>query len=127
MPYPIEDFILDAHIPNATDATSQLFLIAPFDMKVVSITARHRVASTSGTMDLVKAADGTALSGGTSLLTATMSNAGTAATKVTGSLVTTINGTVIPKDSALGLVFGGTLTNLLDLDVTVYARQLKKA
>lgn len=126
MPFPVEDFVMRQHVPNATDATSQLLFIAPFECKVVSITARHRVPSTSGTMDLVKAADGTALSGGTSLLTATMSNAGTAATKVTGSLVTTIGGTTIPKDTALGFVFGGTLTNLADLDITLVLRQLKK-
>jgi hypothetical protein len=127
MPFPIEDFVVEAHIPNTTDATNQVILIAPWDLKVVSIQARHRVASTSGTLDLVKAASGTALSGGTSLLTATMSNAGAADTNVTGSLKnTTPTDLVVPKGSALGFVFAGTLTNLLDLDITVLCRQLKK-
>lgn len=126
MPFPIEDQVVTQHISATLGATNQVVLIAPYDLKVVSIRARHRVASTSGTMDLVKAASGTALSAGTSLLSATMSNAGAADTNVAGSLKTGIAETTVPKDSALGLVFAGTLTNLLDLDVTLIVRQLKK-
>lgn len=125
--YPLQDQLMRVHIPNATDATNQVVVIAPFDMKVIAIRARQRVTSTSGTMDLVKAADATALSAGTSLLTAVMSVAGTANTNLAGSLKTTIGDTTVPKNSALGLVFGGTLTNLLDLDVTLIVRQLKLA
>ncbi len=127
MPFPVPDFVIQRNIPNATDATNQVLLIAPFDLKVVSISARHRVASTSGTMDLVKAASAVALSAGTTLLTAVMSNAGAADTNVTGTLVSTIGGSTVPKDTALGLVFAGTLTNLVDLDITVVLRQLKKS
>lgn len=126
MPFPIPDFVVRMHIPNATDATNQLVLIAPFDLKLISVQARHRVASTSGTMDVVRAADAVALSSGTSLLTATMSNAGTANTNVGGSLKTTPSDVVVTKGSSLGLVFAGTLTNLVDLDVTIVLRQMKK-
>lgn len=126
MPYPVEDFYVQAHIPNATDATNQIPFIAPYDVKVVSVRTRHRVASTSGTMDVVKAADGTAVSGGTSVLTTPMLNSGTANTNVLGSLLTTIGGTTIPKGSSLGLVFAGTLTNLVDLDVIIHLRQQKR-
>jgi hypothetical protein len=127
MPFPIEDFVLEFHVPNATDATNQLALIAPYDLKVVQVRARHRVASTSGTMDLKKAASGVALSAGASVLNATMSNAGAADTNVVGSLKTTIGDTTVPEGSALGFVFAGTLTNLVDLDITLVLRQLKKA
>lgn len=127
MPFPIVDFVVTRHIPNATDATDQVLLIAPFDLRVVSIQARHRVASTSGTIDLKKSASGTTVTGGTSVLSATMSNSGTAETTVSGSLVTTINGTVVTKGQALGLDFAGTLTNLEDLDITVVLRQVKKS
>lgn len=124
--FPIRDDVVKHHVPNATDATNQVALIAPYDLKIVSVQARHRTASTSGTMDVVKAASGTALSAGTTLLTATMSNAGTADTNVSGSLVTTINGLNVSKGSAIGLVFAGTLTNLVDLDITILVRQIKK-
>ena len=126
MPFPITEFVVTRNIANATDAANQVLLIAPFELEVVSIQARHDTASTSGTMDLVKAADATALSAGTSVLSATMSNAGTANTNVSGALLTTIAGKKVPKGSALGLVFAGTLTNLVNLDVTVILRQLRK-
>lgn len=126
MPFPIRDFVIEAHIPNATDATNQLLMIAPWDMEIVAVQARHRVASISGTMDVVKSASGTTVTAGTSLLSATMSNAGTADTNVTGSLSTAIGGKVVPKGSAIGLLFAGTLTNLIDLDITVIFRQDKR-
>ena len=125
MPFPIKDFVLNEQIPNATDATNQIVFVAPFDCELDSVQSRHRTASTSGTMDVVRAASGTAVSAGTSLLTATMSLSGTADTNVSGSLSSSIGGKTITKGQALGLVFGGTLTNLVDLDVTVLLRQLK--
>lgn len=125
--YPLVDQLLRVHVPNDTDATNQVVVIALFDLKVVGIRARHRVASTSGTLNLVKAASAVALSAGTTLLTAVMSLSGTADTNLDGSLLTTIAGTTVPKDSSLGLVFAGTLTNLRDLDITLIVRQLKKA
>lgn len=124
--FPLADLVLRTHIPNATDATNQLILTAPFDLKLVSVQARHRVASTSGTINLVKAASGVAISAGVALLNSTMSNAGTADTNVDGSLKTGIGDTTVPKGTSLGLLFAGTLTNLVDLDVTVVLRQLKK-
>ena len=123
--YPLKDSVLQRHVPNATDATNQVLLIAPYDLEVVAIQSRHKTASTSGTMDLVKAASAVALSAGTSLLTATMSLAGTADTTVTGALKTGIGDKTVVKGSALGFVFAGTLTNLVDLDITVIVRQLK--
>lgn len=127
MPFPIQDFVLQRNIPNATDATDQVLLIAPFDLKVVSIQSRHKTASTSGTMDLKKAASGTAIASGTSLLTATMSSAGAADTNVDGSLKNDIGDLDVPKGDALGFDFGGTLTGLVDLDITVTLRQLRKS
>lgn len=126
MPFPLRDFVQSIHIPNATDATNQLAFTAPFDLEIVSVQARHRVASTSGTMDVVKANSGQAVSAGTSLLTGTMSNAGAADTNVTGALSTAIGGRSVLKGQSVGLLFAGTLTNLVDLDITIVARQTKK-
>lgn len=126
MPFPIPHFLLNKHIPNATDATNQIVFIAPWDCELVSVQARHRVASSSGTMDVVRADSGTAISAGTSLLTGTMSSAGAADTNVSGVPSNNIAGKTITKGQALGLLFGGTLTNLADLDVTVLLRQLRK-
>lgn len=124
--YPLTDSILTHTVANATDAANEVLLVAPYDLRVVSIRARHKVASTSGTMDLVKAVSGTALSAGTTLLTTPMLNSGAADTTVDGSLLTTIGSRDVPKGSALGFVFAGTLTNLINLDITVVVRQVKK-
>lgn len=124
--YPLTDQILTHTVANATDAVNEVLLIAPFDLKVLSIRARHKTASTSGTLDLVKAASAVALSAGTTLLTTPMLNSGAADTTVEGSLLTTIGGRDVPKGSALGFVFAGTLTNLINLDVTVTIRQTRK-
>jgi len=127
MPFPIEDFLDCRHVSTNTDATNQVAFIAPFDCDVVSVELRFRQASSSGTLDVMVSADGTSVSGGTSILTATMSLAGIADTKVTGSLKGLETGLQrINKGSALGFKFAGTLTNLLDLDITVRYRQTKK-
>lgn len=126
MPFPIEDFFLTRSIPNATDAVNQTIFSAPFDCKLVSVRTRHKTASTSGTMDLVTTVDAATVAAGTSLLTTPMSNSGTADTDVDGSLLTTIAGLTIPKGSSLGLKFAGTLTNLVNLDITIRLRQLRK-
>lgn len=126
MPFPIVDFVIRVHVPNATDATNQIVASLPYDCKLVSVRARHRVASTSGTINIVKSASGTSVASGTTMLTATMSNAGTADTNVDGSLKTGIGDMTVPQGSSIGILFAGTLTNLLDLDITIVARQLKK-
>lgn len=125
MPFPIQDLVINVNVPNATDAVNQVACIAPFNCKLVAVQARHKTASTSGTMDVVKAASGTAVSAGTTLLTATMSNAGTADTNVNGSVLATIGGSRILKGTAIGLKFAGTLTNLVNLDITIILRQQK--
>jgi hypothetical protein len=125
MPFPIQDLVVTQTIPNATDAVNLIVLIAPFNCKLVAVRARHKTASTSGTMDVVKAASGTAVASGTTLLTATMSNAGTADTNVDGSVLATIGGSRILKGTAIGLKFAGTLTNLVNLDITIILRQQK--
>src|SRR3989304_7194667 len=114
------EFGVTWHVPNATDATNQVVFIAPFDCELVRVESRHRVASTSGTMDVVVAANGIAVASGTSLLTGTIDLAATADTKIRGT-VAGANG--IPTGQVIGLLFGGTLTNLLDLDVTIILRQ----
>ena len=123
--YPVFDQIINVLIPNATDATDQIFCIAPFDCHLVSVEARFGVTSTSGTLAVEKVPDGTAVGSGTDLLTATMALDGTADEVVTGALSTAIGVNRIAKGEGISLDFGGTLTNLVDLVVTVILRQEK--
>lgn len=126
MPFPIRDFNVTRVIGTAAEAVSHIIFTAPYDCEVVSVAARHATASTSGTMNLVKVASGTAVASGTTILSATMSNAGTANANVSGVMKTGIGDRVIPQGSSLGLLFAGTVTNLVGLVVTVVMRQNKK-
>lgn len=126
--FPIEDWVQTFQVSTATQATNQIAFIAPFDTDVVSAEARFRVGSNSGVLDLVVSADGVTVAAGVSMLSATIdiSTGKAAETKQTAAFVTTIAGKRINKGSALGFKFSGTVTNLLDLDITVRFRQTKK-
>ena len=128
MPYPLPDFFVQIQVSTATQATNQVAIIAPFDMEVEQVQARFRVGSTSGTLDVVSAADGTAVSAGTSLLNSTVDISTTppADTLQTASMKTSIGSRFIPAKTAVGLKFAGTVTGLLDLDITIYCRQKKE-
>jgi hypothetical protein len=123
--YPIRDIVVTRHISTNGDATDQIFLIAPFDCILVSVEARWGVASSSGTLAVEKVPDGTAVGSGTDLLTSTMSLASTANTKVVGAISTAIGVNRIAEGEGVSLDFAGTLTNLVDLIITMVIRQEK--
>jgi hypothetical protein len=127
MPFPITDFVVHVHVPTDTEATDMIALIAPFDCKLVSVQRRFGTASSSGTLMVEKTPSGTDVGSGTDLLTGTMSLAGTADTNVSGTLSTAIGVNRIKKGDGIGLDFGGTLTSLVDLDITLVLRQEKKS
>jgi hypothetical protein len=124
--YPLRDDPITVHIPTNTQATDMIAFIAPYECEVVSVEARHRTASSSGTLMLEKTPDGTAVGSGTNILTGTMSLAGTVNTKVTGTLDTGIGVNRIVQGAGIGLDFAGTLSSLADLDITIVVRQVKK-
>jgi len=123
--YPLRDFLIVRQIPNATDATDQIAFIAPFDCKLVAVEARWQTASSSGTLAIEKVPDGTAVGSGTDLLTATMDLSATADTKITGAISRAAGVNYIRKGQGVSFDFGGTVTNLVDLLVTLTFRQLK--
>ena len=128
MPYPLVDFVLPVLIGVAADAVDQVAIIAPFDMEVVQIQERHKTGSTSGVLDVVVVPDGSLVSTGTTMLSATLdlSASSTSETLRTLSLSTALGARFIPKGSALGLKFTGTVTNLVNSSITIYYRQLRK-
>lgn len=102
----------------ATAANYGTFFIADRRYKVKSVRSVHRTASSSGTV-MVERLQGTeAKDAGDDLLSAAISTAGTGDTVNTGTLVTT-GVTVLEAGDRLGLVDGGTLTNAVELCVTV--------
>lgn len=102
-----------------TAANYGQFFIAPYKCVVLSVDAVWSVASSSGTVDVAKASNGTATASGTSLLTATISTASTADTVNSGTLSTTKSTLELSTGDRLGINDSGTLTSCVDLVVTV--------
>lgn len=103
----------------ATSANYERFWIAPAKCVIDSVEASWSVASSSGTLQVEKVPSGTAQASGTNLLTTTISTAGAANTKTAGTLSSTAATIELAAGDALALVDGGTLTNLVNLHVTV--------
>ena len=104
---------------SATAANYGEFFVVPWLCQVVSVNVRYGTASSSGTVDVKKAASGTAVGSGTSVLSATISTSTTAATNNPGSLNATAANTRLAAGDALAVVNGGTLTSLANLIVQV--------
>ena len=119
----VQSFTVSNTLPytNAQSANyyNDIFWIAPAKCVVDSVEARWGTASTSGTVTVHKVPSGTAAGSGTALLSATISTAGTAATRTTGTLSTTAATLELAAGDGLQLVDSGTLTSLVDLNVTV--------
>lgn len=76
--------------------------------------------STSGTLMVEKCTGTTAPASGTSMLSSTMTLAGTADTPVTGSLHGTAANLIMAAGDRIGLSFAGTLTGLVGCAVTLH-------
>lgn len=105
--------------PASANYYNDIFWIAPAKCVVDSVEARWGTASTSGTVTVHKVPSGTAAGSGTALLSSTISTAGAAATKTVGTISTTAATLELAAGDGLQLVDSGTLTNLVDLNVTV--------
>jgi len=119
---PIQYFLAGSAPATAANHPINLF-VAPYPCQVVSVVLRFGTTSTSGTFDLRKAPSGTATASGTSVLSATISMAGTASVNASGTMSPTAS--VLNTGDCLGVVTGGTLTNLADLGVTIVIKPLR--
>lgn len=119
----VQSFTIPVNLPYTDPASANyynnIFWIAPAKCVVDSVEARWGTASTSGTVTVHKVPSGTAAGSGTDLLASTISTAGTAATKTAGTLSSTAATLELAAGDGLQLVDSGTLTNLVDLNVTV--------
>ena len=119
----VQSFTVTQLLPY-TDAASAnfytgTFWTAPAKCVVDSVSARWNTASSSGTVTVHKVPSGTAPDSGTALLASTISTAGAADTNTAGTLATTAATLELAAGDSLQLVDSGTLTNLVDLEVTV--------
>ncbi len=107
---------------------------ADADCEIVSVEERHETLGTNGsavTLDVVKASSGTAMASGTSLLASTFNLKATINTTVkktisNGGIVQTVSGRVILAGQCVGVNFGGTLTAVTGVSVTIILRRLRR-
>ena len=87
---------------------------------VLGVNVYFDTASTSGVVDIQKVASGTANSGGTSILSSTISTASGAQTNIMGTLATNVSTLTLAAGNRLIVKHSGTQTNLVDLNVSIY-------
>ena len=118
--------VVTVPVPAAAQGVDQWAWIHPGDGKVyelVDFSEIHGTASSSGTVMPEKASGTTAVGSGTDLLTGTVSLAGTANTKVTGTLVSSASTRKFVTGDRLGLDFGGTMTSLAGCVIQIVFRR----
>lgn len=98
--------------PTATDATRHVF-ICNRAMRLKAGSSVFTTASTSGTWTVEKLTGTTAAGSGTALLTGTVALSGTANTVANGTLISTVASLTFAAGDRVGIVFAGTMTNLV--------------
>ena len=92
--------------------------------RVRKVEVTYSVASSSGTLQIEVLTPGQNAGAGVDQLTGTIDLATTADTPIQGTLIDTL--TQLNPGDMLGFVLGGTLTSLVNCNVTVYLEQLQK-
>lgn len=119
--------------PNAALLTAPdtgLFT-ADADCEIVAAYERHETLGTNGsavTADVVKAASGTAMGSGTSLLASTFDLKATVNTTQSRTLSagTLASDRIINAGQAVGINFAGTMTDVTGVSITVILRRLRQ-
>lgn len=128
--------ITRAFAGNAEVVDTPLFVVPEgASYEVVEVTSRQDTIGTNGgavTMDVVKAASGTAIAGATSVLASTFNLKSTAATNVrktvaNGGLATAQATRTLTSGQALGVDFTGTVTSVAGLVVTISLKLVRAA
>lgn len=103
---------------SATSVSQHAFVAPSTDAKykVVSVSARFKTASTSGTLNVEVAKTTVATGSGTNQLGTALSLSGTADVTVNGQVT---NPTIFDYTSVLNLIFAGTMTSLADCVVSI--------
>lgn len=112
-------FVFDA----ATAVTRSAF-IADAAYQVTGVNIVFGVASSSGTFAIEKLTGTTAPGSGTTMLTGTLSTAGTANTVAAGTLTGTVGTLQLAAGNRIGIVFTGTETSLVGLQVTITVQRI---
>ena len=110
--------------PAAATCADGHLMVANYNYIVHEVKCKFATASTSGTVDIKICDDGEAISSGQSVLSSTMSIAGTVDTNVTGTLSTDSSNRIVNPGQSIAIDFAGTLTNIAGLTVTLVLRRI---
>jgi hypothetical protein len=91
---------------------------------VIGVHTRYVVASSAGTLNVVRCGAGVAAASGTNVLASTIDISQAADTNYDGVLSTTVDNLIIRPGDALYVVGGGTLTSLSGLSVRIVIQEL---
>lgn len=97
---------------------------ARWPIEILQVDVSWSVASTSGTLQLERLRGTSAPGTGTAILSSTISTAGTANTVVSRSGTQLTNARQFIQGDRLALIDGGVLTNLVGLEISIYAKFL---
>jgi hypothetical protein len=103
-----------------------IMFIARHPIEIMRVTETHRTAGTdvgAVTLDVKKASSGVAIASGTSLLSSTFSLKSTADTPVVKEGSNLSSSRTLKENDRIELVVSGTLTDLSDVNVTIYYKE----
>jgi hypothetical protein len=106
----------------ATAANYDVIFTAPRPVEIMQVWETHRVASTSGTVNLEILDSGEALDAGDTVLVTALSTSGTANTPQSAQGTMLTSNRVLKAGQRLALKDAGTLTNSAGLSITVYLK-----
>lgn len=110
--------------PTATPAVSADIFVSDGYYRVRDVRESHSVASDSGTLQVEVLTSGQDADAGVDQMSSTLNLAGTADTPVKGTVIEPP--TLINPGDRVGLVFAGTVTNLVGCCVTVHLERVRK-
>lgn len=110
--------------PAAATCADGHLMIANYNYIVHEVKCKFAAASTSGTFDIKVCDNAEAISAGQTVLASTVSIAGSADTNTSGTLATDPSNRIVNPGQSIAIDFGGTLTNIAGLTVTLVLRRL---
>jgi hypothetical protein len=109
---------------STVSATALCFFVSDDFYQIVKIQEVHDTASSSGTVDIKKAASGVAVGSAVTVLASTISTATTAATPQAASLSTTTSAIQLNPGDRLYFVGGGTQTSLAGCSAQISLKRI---
>lgn len=113
----------------ATAGNYGIFFIVRHPIEIMRITESHAVAGTNAgavTLNVLKAGSGVAIASGTTLLASTFNLKSTANTPVVKEGVNLSSARILKENDRIGLVATGTLTDLSDVCITIYYKEINQ-